>query len=62
MMRLIRLAEQINQRAHDVKSYPAHVEPVEARRRASHEKVQNQVRPDAHQEAREGDKLEAVEG
>ena len=46
---LIGLAEEVDERANEVKAAPAHVEPVEALRRVAHEKVENQVGPGAHQ-------------
>ena len=61
-MVLARLAEYVYQRADDVKARPAHVEPIEAPRGVVHEKMQNQVCAGAHEQAREGDKLEAIEG
>ena len=62
VVRLVGLAEEVDECADEVKTRPAHVEPVEARRQMAHEEMQNQVRAGAHQQAREGDELEAVEG
>ena len=57
-----RFAEYVYQRTDNVKARPAYVEPIEAPRGTAHEKVQNQVRAGTHEQAREGDKLKAIEG
>jgi hypothetical protein len=63
MMAFVRLAEQVHQRAHDVESRPAYVQPIKARRHLlGGKKVQNQVGANAHQDARDGDELVAIEG
>ena len=62
VVRLIGLAKEVDERADEVKTCPAYVEPVEACWQVAHEEMQNQVRAGAHQQAREGDELEAVEG
>ena len=61
VMRLIRLAEYIPQRAQDVEPEPARVQPIEAGWCVAHQKMQEQMRPRAHQQAGEGDELEAIE-
>src|SRR5687768_13303772 len=59
---LVGLAEKVDEGADHVKARPAHIKPVEAGRGMAHKKMQNQMRPGTHQQAREGDELEAVEG
>ena len=63
MVLLIGLAKYVDERAHRVKPQPAHIQPVEARWHGpADEIIQNQVRAGAHQQAREGDELEAIKG
>jgi hypothetical protein len=63
VVRLVGLAEEVDDCADEVKHTPAHIQPVEARWHAlPHKKVQYQVSPGAHEQARERNELEAVEG
>jgi hypothetical protein len=63
MVRLIGLAKKVDERANEVKSRPAHIQPIEAGGHGlGHEKMQNQMCPGTHQQAGEGNKLEAVQG
>jgi hypothetical protein len=62
MVRLGGLAEKIDERADDIKTRPTHIQPVESGRGVPHEEMQNQVRARAHEQTRNGNELEAIEG
>lgn len=62
MVSVAGLAKQVHQGANDVEARPAHVKPVEPWYLMVHKKMQDQVSRSAHDQARHGNELVAVEG
>ena len=62
VMGLVGFAKEVYEGAHQVKTRPAYIEPVEpCRQWAAYEVMQNQVGAGAHEHPGKGDELKAVE-